>query len=190
MEVYSIYDRSLIEIILPHRSPFLMVDSITSYTGGKNPSMLAHYTIKDNEPIYSNNESYGHLPSMYIIEGLGQCCNLLIVISTLEKRLMNTDLGINAMGEVLKKLMDDESDEITGILKDVLHQRMMVNYSNIGFLGSADVEITGHARQSQKISYEVKLNQVFGSLYHSTVRAYTENNLIARGNLVSSGRTD
>jgi 3-hydroxymyristoyl/3-hydroxydecanoyl-(acyl carrier protein) dehydratase len=189
LEVYT-YDRSLIEIILPHRSPFLMVDSITSYRGGKNPSMLGNYTIKDTEPVHSNNESDGHWPSMYIIEGLGQCCNILIVISALEKGLMNAGLGINTMGEVLRKLTADESDEITRILKDILRQRVRETHSNVGFLGSADMEIAGHARQGQIISYDVKLNQVFGSLYHSTVRAYINNNLIARGTLVSSGRVD
>lgn len=165
-----------------------MVDSITSYNGGKNHSILANYTVKDKEPVYSNNEYDSHWPSMYIIEGLGQCCNLLIVISALEKGLIKAGLRINTMGEVLKRLMDNEPDEITTILKGILHQRLTETYSNIGFLGSADMEITGHARQGQVISYEVQQNQVFGSLYYSTVRAFTNNNLIARGTLVSAGR--
>ena len=152
MDVNYTYDKSLIEILLPHRSPFLMVDSITSYKGGKNPSMLANYTVKDNDPVYSNNESVGHWPSMFIIEGLGQCCNLVIVISALEKGLMEAGIRINAMGEVLKRLMDDGPDEITSILKGILHQRLMETYLNVGFLGSADMEITGHAGQGQVIS--------------------------------------
>jgi hypothetical protein len=165
-----------------------MVDSVTSYKGGQNPSMSANYTVKDKEPVHSNNESDCHWPSIYIIEGLGQCCNLLIVISALEKGMMKAGLRINAMDEVLRGLMDDKTDEITRTVKGILHQRLMETYSNVGFLGSADIEIKGYARQGQIISYEVQQNQVYGSLYHSTVRAYTNNNLIARGILVSAGR--
>jgi 3-hydroxymyristoyl/3-hydroxydecanoyl-(acyl carrier protein) dehydratase len=190
LDVNYTYDRSLIEILIPHRSPFLMVDSIVSIQGGKNPSLLANYTVKDKEPEYSGNGSDSHWPSIYIIEGLGQCCNLLILISALEKGLLNEGLRFNAMGEVLKRLMDDEPDEITRILKGMLHHRLMETYSSVGFLGSADMEITGHARQSQVISYEVRLNQVFGTIFHSSVRAYTNNDLIARGTMVSATRKD
>ena len=182
------YDRSLIELLLPHRPPFLMVDEITSYTGGKNPCLLANYSVKDNELGYFGIESDGHWPSIYVVEGLGQACNLLIVIYALEKGLTETDLKIIDMGEVLNKLMHDEPDEPTRILIGFLNQRLMEPYSDVGFLGSADLEITGHARQGQVISYQVQMNQAFGSLFHSSVRAYADNNLIARGTLVSASR--
>ena len=188
-DIYT-YDRSLIEILIPHRSPFLMVDSIVSVQAGKNPSMLANYTIKDREPEYSCNGSDGHWPSICIIEGLGQCCNLMIVIWALEKGLMKAGMRFNALGEVLKRLMDDEPDEITGLLKAILHQRRMETYSSVGFLGSANMEITGHARQGRVISYEVRLNQIFGTIFHSSVRAYTNNYLIASGTMVSATRKD
>lgn len=190
MDVYGTYDRFLIEILLPHREPFLMVDSIISIQGGKNPTMLARYTVKENEPEYPGNGYGAHWPSVYVIEGLGQCCNLLILISALERELLKAGLTFKAMGEVLKRLIDDEPDEITGILKGILHQRRMETYSSVGFLGSADMEITGHTRQGCVISYEVQLNQVFGTIFHSSVRAYTNNDLIARGTMVSATRKD
>lgn len=101
---------------------------------------------------------------------------------------MKAGLRFESIDIVLKRLMSDEPDEITGILKGILNQRLQETYSNVGFLGSADMEITGHARHGQIISYDVRQNQVFGSLFHSTVRAYTDNNLIASGTLVSAGR--
>lgn len=188
MDVNFKYDRSLIEIIIPHRPPFLMVDSVTFYKSGKNPSMLADFMVKEKEPLYCGNETVAHWPSIYVIEGLGQCCNLMIVISALENELMKAGLKINAIGEVLKGLMDDEPEEATAILKEVLQKRLKEAYSSVGFLGSADMEITGYARQGQVVSYEVQQNQVFGPLYHSTVRAYTDDGLIARGTMVSAGR--
>jgi len=188
MDFNCTYSHSLIAILLPHRLPFLMVDTITFYRGGTNPSLHAIYTLTDSEPLYSTDEALDHWPSMYIIEGLGQSCNLMIIISALEKTLVEADLKFNSLDEVLKRLMNDEPDEITRILKSALNQRLMEPYSSVGFLGSAEMEITGYARQGQTVSYEVQQNQVFGSLYYSTVRAYTNNNLIARGTLVSASR--
>ena len=188
MNVNCTFDHSLITILLPHRLPFLLVDSITFLRGGKNPSLRANYALTEREPLYSTDETDDHWPSMYIIEGLGQCCNLMIVISAMEKRLVEAGLKFNSIGEVLKRLMNDEPDEITRILKSALDQRLIETYSSVGFVGSAEMEITGYARQGQVVSYETQLNQVFGSLYYSTVRAYTNNNLIARGTMVSASR--
>lgn len=188
MDFNCTYSHSLITILLPHRLPFLMVDKITSYSGGKNPSLLANYEITGGGPLCSPDEVDDHWPSVYIIEGLGQCCNLMIVISALEKRLVEAGLKFNSIGEVLRRLMNDEPDEITSILKSALNQRLIEPYSSVGFVGSAEMEITGYARQGQVVSYETQLNQVFGSLYYSTVRAYTNNHQIARGTMVSATR--
>jgi 3-hydroxymyristoyl/3-hydroxydecanoyl-(acyl carrier protein) dehydratase len=188
MDVNYAYNHSLIKVLLPHRLPFLMVDIITSYKSGKNPSLLANYAIKDMESLYFPNKPDDHWPSVYLIEGLGQCCNLMIVISALEKRLVEAGLKFDSVFEVLNRLMNDKPDEITSMLKNALNQRLTETYSSIGFAGSAEMEVTGYARKGQIVSYETQLNQVFGSLYYSTVRAYTNNNLIARGTMVSASR--
>ena len=150
--------------------------------------MLANFTINDREPAYFNNLPGSHWPSIYIIEGMGQCCNLVIIISALEKGLMKAGISIKSIDDVLWRLMYDEPDKLTGTLKGILHQRLNEIYSNVGFLGSADIEITGYARSSQIILYEVRQNQAYGSFYHSTASAYVENNLIAHGTLISAGR--
>ncbi len=188
MEIDSTYGHALITLLIPHRLPFLMVDTMTFYKGGKNPSLHANYALTNRESLYANGRSDDHWPSIYVIEGLGQCCNLMIVIAAMEKKLVEARLEFNAMGEVLNRLMDDEPDEITRMLKSALSQRSEETYSSVGFVGSAEMEITGYARQGQVISYETLLNQAFGSLYYSTVSAYTKNGLIARGTMVSASR--
>ena len=189
MDSNCTYNHSLIKILLPHRFPFLMVDTITFYRGGKDPSLHANFALTDREPLYySKDEADDHWPSIYIIEGLGQSCNLLIIISAMEKGLVEAGLKFNSMDDVLKRLMNNDSDEITSILKSTMEQRLIEPYSSVGFLGSAEMEITGYARQGQVVSYEIQQNQAFGSLYYSTVRAYTNHNLIASGTLVSASR--
>ena len=182
------YDQSLIEMLLPHRSPFLMVDLIISYKGGKNPFLQANYRIKEKDSLFCKNDSDDRWPSIYVMEGLGQSCNLLIVIFALEQGLMNANYRINSMDEVFRKLMDNETDNATGILKAILNQRKSETFSSIGFMGATDMEIKGHAMHGQVISYEVQLNQVFGSLFHSVVKAYTNTNLVAQGTMVSARR--
>jgi len=177
-------------MILPHRQPFLMVDSIISHKSGKNPSLIANYTIKNKEPLCFSSESDDHWPSMYVMEGLGQSCNLLIVISALELGLMKANYKISSMDDVFSRLMNKKTDVVTEILKDILHQRQTETFSSIGFMGAANMEITGHARRGQSISYEVQLNQSFGSLFHSVVKAYTDSKLIAHGTMVSARRKD
>ena len=77
-----------------------MVDSIISYKSGKNPSLLAEYTLKDEEPLCFKNDPEDHWPSMNVMEGLGQSCNLLIVIYALEKKLMEAGHRINSIDEL------------------------------------------------------------------------------------------
>lgn len=182
------FENSVITLLVPHRKPFLMVDRITFYDGGKTPSLHANYVLSDRGLLYSSEKAHDHWPSMYVIEGLGQCCNLMIVISALEKYLVEAGLKFNSMGEVLKRLMNEEHDEVTRILKSVLNQRLKEMYSSVGFVGSAEMEITGYARPGQTVFYETQLNHTYGSLYYSTVRAYTNNDLIARGSMVSASR--
>jgi 3-hydroxymyristoyl/3-hydroxydecanoyl-(acyl carrier protein) dehydratase len=165
-----------------------MVDSVTFYKSGDSPVMHANFMVKENEPLSSGNGANPHWPSIYIIEGLGQCCNLMIVISALEKELMKTGAKFNSIDEVLKGLIDEEHGEATASLKEILQKRLTEIYSSIGFLGSADLDITGYARHGQVVSYKVQQNQVLGSLYHSSVSAYTDETLIARGTMVSAGR--
>ncbi len=186
MEINTTYDRSLIEKLLPHRPPFLLVDSITSYFGGRYPSMNANFSVNKKEPAHSGSISGSHWPSIYIIEGMGQCCNLVIIISALEKGLMKAGFGFETMDGVLKGLMYDKTDEITLILKGILKARQEEVYSNVGFLGSANVEVTGYVRHGQVITYEVRLNQSFGILHHSTVRAFADDNPVAHGTLISA----
>jgi 3-hydroxymyristoyl/3-hydroxydecanoyl-(acyl carrier protein) dehydratase len=188
LEIAFKYDQSLIEIFLPHRPPFLMVNSIISYKSGKNPSLLTTYALKDEETPYFSKGPENHWPSIYIMEGLGQSCNLLVVFYALEKKLLQAGHGINSMDEVFRNIVANEPDEATGLLKDILHQRLVETYSNIGFMGATDMKITGHAKRGQLILYEVQLNQVFGTLFHSVVKAYTNKKLIAQGTMVSASR--
>ncbi len=77
---------NVVELLLPQRRPFLMVDFIESFTPGAQPELEAGRHISANEAIFG-----GHFPAMHIwpgtftIEGLGQTSALLMAILILHR---------------------------------------------------------------------------------------------------------
>jgi 3-hydroxyacyl-[acyl-carrier-protein] dehydratase len=76
----------VIRHLLPHRRPFLMVDSISGYRRGDRPVLWATRQISANEPVFEGHYPGLHLwPGVYTIEGLGQTSLLLEVLLALEQ---------------------------------------------------------------------------------------------------------
>ena len=71
--------------LLPHRRPFLMVDSIEGYARGPRPTLRAARMVSANEPVFEGHFPGLHLwPGIYTIEGMGQTCNLLRIVLELQ----------------------------------------------------------------------------------------------------------
>lgn len=95
------YDLSEVYSILPHRSPFLFVDGVVSFSSGK--SIVCEKQLRSDEPFFA-----GHfperpiMPGVLISEALAQTSGLLIGLtrknetSSSGKRDMNLVLaGVN-----------------------------------------------------------------------------------------------
>ncbi len=77
---------NVIQLLLPHRRPFLMVDSIESYERTPTPFLHATRCISANEEVFTGHFPQLHMwPGVYTIEGLGQSCNLLMIMMGLQK---------------------------------------------------------------------------------------------------------
>src|SRR5690606_32068568 len=69
-----------VQMLLPHRRPFLLVDGTLAVALGPRPALRAFKNVSANEPVFD-----GHFPGLslwpgvYTIEGLGQTTNLLDV---------------------------------------------------------------------------------------------------------------
>ena len=97
---------NVVELLLPHRRPFLLVDAIYAYEREPMPRLLAGRLITANEDIFRGHFPSLHLwPGTYTQEGLGQSCYLLGGLIGLQK-------GWTALGEdpedVLKELRNLE----------------------------------------------------------------------------------
>jgi 3-hydroxyacyl-[acyl-carrier-protein] dehydratase len=77
MSKSPLYDRAVIEGILPHRHPFLFVDRVLAFDSGK--TIIAAMDLKDNDVFFA-----GHfpgrpiMPGVLVSEALAQTSGLLI----------------------------------------------------------------------------------------------------------------
>lgn len=182
----AIFGYTVIERLLPHRTPFLMIESVVSYIGGNNPTLHAKFPIRSSESVFSRNDEIIDWPSMYTIEGLGQCCNLLNIISSIENRLLKNGLMMENVVNVLKGFEENRDDKITNILKGAFEKGAMETISRVGLLGSVDVEILGRVSIGQLLLYEVQQTMVYGGLAHFSTKAFNNGELIAQGILIGT----
>jgi 3-hydroxymyristoyl/3-hydroxydecanoyl-(acyl carrier protein) dehydratase len=72
---------NVVELLLPQRRPFLMVDGIEAFAPGPPPSLEAYRHVTANEGVFDGHLAGIHLwPAAFTIEGLGQTAILLIAI--------------------------------------------------------------------------------------------------------------
>ena len=79
----------VVELLIPHRHPFLMVDHVVSFTVEPRPTIKAGRHVTMNEVYFQ-----GHFPGMPLwpgaltMEGLGQSAVLLLVLTTLHRNAL------------------------------------------------------------------------------------------------------
>ncbi len=74
----------VVELLIPHRRPFLMVDGIDAFGRSDPPRLNAYRSISVNEPVFG-----GHFPDLPLwpgaltMEGLGQAGVLLLTLTSI-----------------------------------------------------------------------------------------------------------
>ena len=176
----------IIELLLPHRTPFLMVESIVGYIGGDAPILNAERPIYRSEPVFSGAEPPLYWPSVYIIEGLGQCCSLLSLIWIWEHRCAANALSSENVSAVLANTKSADGDYISEQLLEIFGFSTMNTTSRIGMLASVDVEVVGQVRAGELLQYKVEQTRVLGGLSHFAVQAFVETQVVAHGTMVGA----
>jgi 3-hydroxyacyl-[acyl-carrier-protein] dehydratase len=74
----------VVQRLIPHRRPLVMVDGILGYRHGARPALWAHRHVSANEPVFEGHFPGLHLwPGIYTIEGLGQTTLLCSILARL-----------------------------------------------------------------------------------------------------------
>ena len=175
-----------IEHLLPHRPPFLMVESIVEYVGGDAPILNAERTIRISEPVFSGAEPPFYWPSVYIIEGLGQCCSLLNHIWVLERSCAANALGADNISAALMNIEGADGNYTLEQLLEISESSTMNVASRIGMLASVDIEIVGQVRAGELLRYRVEQTRVLENLSRFSVQAFVEAQVVAHGTIVAA----
>lgn len=182
----------VVQRLLPHRRPFLMVDRVESFEDGPTPTLVAARHISSNEPIFEGHFPGLHLwPGVYTIEGLLQTGNLLHILHVARElvradghdpdlvlaALKNLELGYRlqpgyqpALTERFSRLLGETADPI----------------SRGGLAGAVDVKLLQPVFAGQRLEYRVTLSRVVDQLQRFDAEATVAGKTVAKGTLTSS----
>ena len=176
----------MIEHFLPHRPPFLMVESITGYIGGDRPILNAERPICSSETVFFSADPPFYWPSVYIIEGLAQCCILLTLIWACERKIEANALSTENVSDLMTNTGGVDGDYTMDHFFELLTDKTVDDLSRKGMLASVDVEIVGNVQAGKLLQYRVKLKRVFGRFVSFAVQAFVEDKVIAHGTMVGA----
>jgi len=174
--------------LLPHRRPFLMVDSIEGYARGPRPSLCAARMISANEPVFEGHFPGLHLwPGIYTIEGMGQTCNLLRIVLELQAgwerqgrdpedvlvSLRNMDLGFH--------LRPGYKADVGKQLAEVLQRDLVDPTSRMGVSAAVDIKFLQPVFAGQRLVYTVTQTHAVENILRFEVQAEVESRVVARG---------
>jgi 3-hydroxyacyl-[acyl-carrier-protein] dehydratase len=179
---------NVIQLLMPQNRPLIMVDAIHSYT--RDPTTLTSSRhISANERIFDGHFSNLHLwPGIFTLEGMGQSCQLLNSILSLQRlweheggkpeevidALRNLELGF--------KLRAGLEPDTT----DTLMKGISVIATRIGVSTSVDVKFLHPVFAGQRLDFDAKLTHEFDDNLRFEAEALVENRPVARGVLTAS----
>lgn len=155
-----------IERLIPHRPPFLMVDTIVDYAREPAPRLRASRTIHPDEPIFAGHFPGHHLwPGAYTIEGLSQACLLVRVLHDLETRA-------GALAPVLAALAGGAP--IAGL---------PLGDAPLGMTGAIEIRLERPVHPGDRLDYLVTQTHAHAHAARFTVRAEVSAHRVARGHI-------
>jgi len=179
----------VLQHLLPHRRPMLMVDQIERWERTPRPALHASRCISSNEPVFE-----GHFPELalwpgvFTLEGLGQCCNALMVLEGMLKRAQERGRQPDEVLEALRgielatRLQQALRPEAVEILATLAQGRNEL----IGFTAAVDVKFTHPVFPGQRLEYRVALAHHLGNLTRFEVEAECEGRTVARGTMTGA----
>lgn len=182
----------VVQRILPHRRPFLLVDSVEAYETEPQPTLFASRLVSANEPIFDGHFPGLHLwPGVYTIEGLGQACNLLLIIAGLCEHRAGQGGDPAEVLEALKNLQlgyrlhpgyrADASQDLDRYLGD-----KRAALARAGLSAAVEVKLTAPVFAGQRLDYRVARARFLDELVRFDVEASVAGKTVAKGVMTSS----
>jgi len=178
----------VVQKLLPHRRPLLMVDRVESFTGSPVPSLRASRFISANEEVFAGHFPGLHLwPGIYTIEGMGQTANVLEAVLGLMG-------GFEAAGGSADELLDGLlALEASYTLKASPHdekltlllEKLKTPQHFMGMSILVNVKLLAPVFAGQRLDYRVRRTHTAGDLLRHEVEAEVDGRVVARGSMDS-----
>jgi 3-hydroxyacyl-[acyl-carrier-protein] dehydratase len=176
----------VIERLIPHRRPFVMVDRVRAYARTPSPTLRAQRHVSANEPVFDGHFPGLHLwPGVYTIEGLGQATNLLFVLEAILREYEGRGLTMaDALEdfrhlEQSRRLSPGHRPERAKAALDRLSQKAL---DVRGAMAAAvDIKLLRPVFAGQTLDYEVTLTHVVDALTRCEVVASVDGHEVAKG---------
>lgn len=150
------------------------------------PVLNAELPIRESESVFSETDPPSYWPSVYIIEGLGQCCNLLSLLWTWERSCASNALCAENVSAPLMNTEAVDSDYTLEQLLEIFGDGTVDALCRIGMLASIDIEIVDQVRVGELLQYSVKQTRVLGGMSRFAVQASVEAQVVAHGTMVGA----
>lgn len=176
----------VVQRLLPHRRPLLLVDRVEAYDDEKF-TLWAARLISSNEPVFDGHFPGLHLwPGVYTIEGLLQSTNLLDIVRVsmdalkaegrepleLLEALKNLELGYR-MGAGYRHELTERFRALLGQEPDAINRG--------GMAASIDVKLLAPVFAGSRLDYRVTFTREVEQLQRYEVEASVNGRTVAKG---------
>jgi len=180
---------NVVELLLPHRRPLLLVDFIDHFEDGDEPSLRAGKQVSAGDPVFEGHFPGLHLwPGIFVIEGLGQTCHLLSVVLELRRGFAEHGADPDAALDTLRNLdmgfrlhagfKPDLADEVRAALEEA--------GTHLGLSTSVDVKLVKPVFAGQQIDYTARITHRLDNMIRCEIEARVEGQTVVRGSNTAS----
>lgn len=174
----------VVQRLIPHRPPMLLVDRVEAYTHAALPVLWASRLLAPEDPTFAGHFPGAPLyPGALLLEGLAQTAALLSAIERLVTRHKTSGGEASAVLTVLTELERAASRPSADPKSQPTRPGLPLT-SELGMLAASDIKFIHPARPGDRLIYEARRVREVGRLTHFEVEAETNDLLIAKGTLV------
>lgn len=171
---------SYLNLFIPHRPPFLMVDAITGFSSAEKPILTAEKYINNNEAVFAHSKAPFVWPAVYLIEGAAQCAGILSYLQNALKN--NKDLE-----KILAKIIASNHGDGTKTM-DSKSENSKFKFFNgslkSGMLSMLDVQIFNAVYSESLVSYRVVQNLSFKGQSQFDMKVFSKDKLVLEGRII------
>jgi 3-hydroxyacyl-[acyl-carrier-protein] dehydratase len=180
----------VVQMLIPHRRPLLMVDAVDAFRREPQPTLWARRHVSANEEVFAGHFPGLHLwPGVYTIEGLGQTTLLLGVLVELvarrEARGGTADEVLQALRQLerARSLAPGARPLAPGLLEE-----LSASEPRIGLAGQIEMKLLAPVFAGQMIEYRAVMTHTLDSFARFEVEAEVGGVPVARGLMTGVSR--